>query len=93
MAKAVKRTEQKRRATRDEKLPLEKANFIIIGFGLLVILAGYIVLANGPIEGFFPLVLAPILLLVGYCFIIPLGILYRKSYIKSGNSSQTQSAQ
>jgi hypothetical protein len=92
MAKAIRKSDQKRRAAKDEKLPLDKQNFLIIGLGLVVILIGYLALANGPIEGFLPLVLAPILLVLGYCVIIPLGIMYKKSYIKQENSSQTQSA-
>ncbi len=34
---------------------------------------------EGSVEGFLPLVLAPILLVAGYCVIIPLGIMYRKN--------------
>ncbi|MBI5473974.1 MAG: hypothetical protein HY961_16680 [Ignavibacteriae bacterium] len=91
MAKAVRRGDSsRRRATKDDRLPLGKANFMIIGVGLAVILIGYLALANGPIEGFLPLVLAPILLVLGYCVIIPLGILFKKSYIKKDASSQTQ---
>ncbi|MEK7249575.1 MAG: hypothetical protein AAB209_04035 [Bacteroidota bacterium] len=90
MAKPVKRQDKRRQ--KDETLPLGKENFMIIGVGIAVIIAGYLALAKGPIEGFLPLVLAPILLVLGYCVIIPLGILYKKSYIKSKNSSQTQSA-
>jgi hypothetical protein len=92
MAKPIRKSEQRRRTQKDEKLPLAKENFVIIGIGLVVILIGYLALANGPIEGFLPLVLAPILLVLGYCVIIPLGILYKKSYIKPENSSRTPSA-
>ncbi len=86
MAKPVRKTESKRRAAKDDKLPLMKENFYIIGVGLIVILAGYLALAKGPIEGFLPLVLAPILLVLGYCVIIPLGILYKKSYLGGENN-------
>ncbi len=75
---------------KDDKLPLGKENFYIIGVGLVVILAGYLALAKGPIEGFLPLVLAPILLVLGYCVIIPLGILYKKSYLGDQNISVTK---
>ena len=87
MAKAIRKSD-KRRGTKEDKLPLGKENFYIIGVGLLVIVIGYLALANGPIEGFLPLVLAPILLVLGYCVIIPLGILYKKSYITTSSSSQ-----
>jgi hypothetical protein len=90
MAKAVKKSVSKRKAV-DQKLPLGKQNFAIIAVGIAVIVAGYLALAKGPIEGFLPLVLAPILLVLGYCVIIPLGILYKKSYLTSENLSQTQS--
>jgi hypothetical protein len=92
MAKAVKRGDSRKRAVKDDKLPLGKENFMIIGLGLVVILVGYLALANGPIEGFLPLVLAPVMLVLGYCVIIPLGILFKKSYIKKDNSGQTQPA-
>jgi hypothetical protein len=90
MAKAIKRQDKRRQ--KDEALPLGGDNFKIIGVGITVIIAGYLALAKGPIEGFLPLVLAPILLVLGYCVIIPLGILYKKSYLKSESLSKTQSA-
>ncbi len=63
---------------RDDNLPLKRENFIILGAGLLVILAGYLAMLEGSVEGVLPLVVAPILLVLGYCFVIPFGILYRK---------------
>jgi hypothetical protein len=90
VAKPIRRREAKRRAFRDEHIPLTKANFVIIGVGLVVILAGYLAMYNQPVEGFLPIVVAPILLVLGYCVIIPLGILYKKSYIKSGEQSAGQ---
>jgi membrane protein CcdC involved in cytochrome C biogenesis len=90
MAKAVRKKEGKRKAFKDDHLPLAKENFVIIGVGLIVILAGYIAMLEGSVEGFLPLVLAPILLILGYCVIVPLGILYRKSYIKAESSPQDQ---
>lgn len=89
MAKIVKKVDTKRKTKKDEKLPLGRQNFLIIGVGVSVIIVGYLALARGPIEGFLPLVLAPILLVLGYCVIIPLGILYRKSYLREANSTQT----
>lgn len=88
MAKAIRK---QKRAQKEEALPLGRENFMIMGVGLLVIIMGYGALAKGPIEGFLPLVLAPILLVLGYCVIIPLGILFKKSYLRSRNSNQTQS--
>ena len=58
--------------------PFERENYLIFGAGLLVIVIGYIALAQGPWNSFWSLTLAPILLVLGYCVVIPLAILYRK---------------
>jgi hypothetical protein len=47
-----------------------------------VIVAGYLAMLEGSVEGFLPLVLSPILLVTGYCVVIPIGIMYRKSSSK-----------
>jgi hypothetical protein len=78
MAKAIRKREARKRGSREEALPLARENFMIVGAGLAVILAGYLAMLEGSVEGFLPLVVAPILLVLGYCVIVPLGILYRK---------------
>jgi hypothetical protein len=90
MSKAIRRKESKRKVSRDEHLPLTRQNFMIIGIGIIVIIAGYMAMLEGSVEGFMPLVVAPILLVIGYCIIIPLGILYKKSYIKAEGSELNQ---
>jgi len=67
------------------KFPLEKQNLMIIGVGFAVILMGYLLMSTGisnepaHLDGkwnnFFAVDLAPLLLVIGYCVIIPLGIL------------------
>jgi hypothetical protein len=47
-------------------------NYLILGLGLLFIIVGFIFLAFGDIT------ISPILLVLGYCVIIPLGILFPK---------------
>lgn len=85
MAKAIRGKDSKRKPFKDDTLPLSKQNFLIVGIGLLVILGGYVAMLEGSVEGFLPLVVAPILLVLGYCVLIPLGILYRKSPAKAEN--------
>ena len=77
MAKIV-RGKKIKKAPKDEVFPLEKINYIIIGVGLLFIIFGYIALSEKTVEGFFPLVVAPIFLVIGYCIIIPIGIMYQR---------------
>jgi hypothetical protein len=49
-----------------------KRNYMILGVGLLFIILGFIFLALGDIT------LSPIFLVLGYCVVIPLGILLPK---------------
>jgi hypothetical protein len=72
------RKEVKHKSFHDENMPLDPVNFRIIGTGVVVIIAGYVAMLFGGIEGFLSLVVSPILLVIGYCVIIPIGILYRK---------------
>ena len=62
---------------RKRGLPFAKRNYLWLGIGLLTIVAGYIALAQPPVDGFLSLTLAPILLFIGYCVLIPLGILLK----------------
>jgi len=70
--------------TKDQKIkkkivfPLTTENYQIFGIGILVIILGYISLSKGPADSFWSLTLAPILLVIGYCVIIPIAIMYRK---------------
>lgn len=46
-------------------------NWILLGVGILTIIAGYLFLAKGSIT------IAPILLVAGYCVLIPVAILVK----------------
>ena len=59
-------------------LPFKKENYLLFVFGLVVIILGFVALAQPPWDSFSSLTLAPILLVVGYCVIIPVAILYKK---------------
>jgi hypothetical protein len=50
-------------------LPFTKKNYVLFALGLLVIVIGYVTLGYGSIT------LAPILLVLGYCVIIPIAII------------------
>jgi hypothetical protein len=76
MARVTAKVAAKRKAT-PATLPFSKKNYQILGIGLLTIIFGYVALSQQPWDGTMPLVVAPILLVLGYCVIIPYGILYR----------------
>ena len=84
---------QVKKVKKDETFPFERENYIILGVGLLLIVAGYVALSGNTIGGFVTLTLAPLLLVIGYCIVVPFGILYRKKEKKSENQSLSQTAQ
>jgi uncharacterized membrane protein HdeD (DUF308 family) len=67
-------------------LPFDKSNYQILGGGLLCIVLGFIALAQDPWNGTMPLVVAPILLVLGYCVLIPIGILFRRRTSTEGSA-------
>lgn len=53
------------------------ANMILFAVSFLVIIAGFYFLSRGSIT------LAPILLVLGYCVLVPLAVIYRPKGAKS----------
>jgi uncharacterized membrane protein len=90
MAK-IEKGKQSKKGRVDDVFPLERENFIILGAGVLCIVLGYVALSGNTVEGFRQLTLAPILLLLGYCVIVPIGIMYRKKP-KSDMDARTPSS-
>jgi hypothetical protein len=92
-ARAVRKP--KAREARAWEFPLNKKNLQILGIGIIVILIGFGLMATGITDDAavpdgtwnnpFAVSVAPILLLIGYCVIIPYGIL---KYFK-GNESDS----
>jgi uncharacterized membrane protein HdeD (DUF308 family) len=54
-----------------EQTTFGKRNWMVLGAGLAAIVLGFIALASGSIT------LAPILLVLGYCVLIPVGIMIK----------------
>ena len=75
--KGRQRKQPRSRSTPRERrdLPYTKKNAYWFGAGILTIFVGYICLAQPPVDGFLSLTLAPILLVIGYCILLPIGLL------------------
>jgi hypothetical protein len=54
------------------------ANNLLLGLGVAALVAGYVALARGSIT------LAPTLLILGYCGLIPASLLWRRRGDESG---------
>ncbi|MFQ6091299.1 MAG: hypothetical protein ACE5OR_01230 [bacterium] len=58
-------------------LPFTKENYLLFLVGLAVIGLGYIALSRPPADNPWSLTVAPILLVLGYCVIIPIAIMLK----------------
>jgi hypothetical protein len=63
-------------------LPYTRINLILLILGFAFLVAGYLALATKPWNSFLSLSVAPILLVLGYCGLIPAAILYHKRQAK-----------
>jgi len=59
-------------------LDITSRNFQIFGVGVLILIIGYFFLAQGPADSFMSLTVAPILLVFGYCVVIPYAIFWKE---------------
>lgn len=87
MAQQVKKRtpSKKKKPSFDWNFPIEKKNWVWFGIGIGVIILGYILLTTGITEGPslpqgkwnnpFVIYVAPVLLVIGYCVLIPFAIL------------------
>ena len=66
---------------------LSPRNYLIGLVGIIVIIIGYIFLAQPPVDSHWSLTVAPILLVIAYCIILPIAIMYRA---KSKDSTNTE---
>ena len=55
---------------------LDKKNLILIGIGVLLLVIGFLCLATGPADNPVSLTVAPLILVIAYMVVIPLGILF-----------------
>ena len=69
------RRSQRRQVAEAQRLPYSARNAKWFGAGIGTILIGYVCLSQPPVDGFLSLTLAPILLVIGYCILIPIALL------------------
>jgi hypothetical protein len=67
--KARRKAKQQARPRREGTVLLESRNVLLLVAGIIVITLGYMLLGRGSITA------APILLVIGYCVIVPLSII------------------
>lgn len=68
----------------------EKTNYLLLGFGMVLIVLGFFLLGQGEWNSSSSLVISPILLFVGFVIVIPASILYRKKAVTETESVKTE---
>ncbi|MFZ1320567.1 MAG: hypothetical protein WAT71_03340 [Ignavibacteria bacterium] len=83
MAKSKQQNLQTIRSKKQKKelshlhFAMTSKNYTIITAGIVIIILGYLLMNENSVSGFLPTVIAPVLLVFGYCVVIPFGILYK----------------
>jgi len=78
------KVQQKRRKKSRKKSFVPEAelpqtiNYMILVAGIVTVLIGYLVMSTGDATSSSAITIAPIILVLGYCVLIPLGIIYKK---------------
>ncbi|MFQ5825106.1 MAG: hypothetical protein ACE5JB_13715 [bacterium] len=72
----VKRRKAGRKYKAKSDLPFTKRNYQLFSVAIALLILGYIALAQGPADSFWSLTVAPVLLVIGYCVLIPWAIIY-----------------
>ena len=57
--------------------PFGAKNYLLFGFGVFTIILGYLLMATGETYSFQSTVMAPIVLVFGYCIVIPISIMIK----------------
>lgn len=78
MAKATgKKAQKKRQGKKVEAIIIGKKNINIFLVGLVLIILGYVLMAQPPADGFMSLHLAPVVLIIAYLIVIPVAIMVK----------------
>ena len=82
--------QQRHSKKKSSVLPFGKINFLIFTAGLILIIVGYIIMAQPPVNGFLSRTLAPLILLFAYLIVIPYSIFYGHFNNKKQSESKVE---
>jgi uncharacterized RDD family membrane protein YckC len=80
MAEKIQKKNKPVRKLGNRGLPFSKSNYLLFGIALAILAVGYWALAQPPVDGFLTLTVAPILLVISYCVLIPVAIIWSNKY-------------
>ena len=66
-----------KKKTQHLEVTLGKRNYLIFGIAVLLLIIGYVIMAQGSTNSAAALTVAPIILMIAYCVLVPLAILLK----------------
>ncbi len=69
--------EKVKQKQKEQPLGIEAWNLRLFGIAVITLVLGYILLSIGPADSEWSLDIAPIVLIIGYCVLIPLAIFWK----------------
>ncbi len=72
-------------------LPFGKKNLQILSIAIILIILGYVAMAQPPVDGFMSRTAAPLILLFAFLIVIPYSIFY--GHFNSKKNSESKSAE
>jgi positive regulator of sigma E activity len=78
--KKIKETKKvlKKKRVGEIALPFTRENYLLLLAGVVTIALGYVLMELGGAYDSLSIVVAPIILVIGYCVIVPFAIFYKK---------------
>ena len=67
-----------------------KRNYFFLGIALATLVVGYVFLGVKPKDGFLTMYAAPILLVIGYCVLIPIALFLKPEVSTAESQKQSQ---
>ena len=80
--------EVRKKSKLSEVMPFGRKNLYILGIGLILLVIGYILMAQPPVNGFLSRTLSPIILMIAYLVVIPYSVFYGRKQQEAESSKQ-----
>ncbi|MCF8242434.1 MAG: DUF3098 domain-containing protein [Melioribacteraceae bacterium] len=69
----------------------DKSNYILLATGVVIVIIGFFLMAQGPWDNPVSMTISPLVLLVAYLIIFPLSIMYKKKRTGSKENVSSES--
>jgi len=82
--------EARKKSKLSDVMPFGRQNLYILGIGLVMLVIGYILMAQPPVNGFVSRTLSPVILMIAYLVVIPYSIFHGRKEQEQGPEGSKQ---